>query len=62
MTDPFLDPFLTDPFPSWLESVGITHAPLTPGKHTFALHAVNTQSAFGAFFEYNNTWTVTVGH
>jgi hypothetical protein len=45
----------------WMESVGITHAPLTPGKHTFALHAVNTQPAFGFFFsEYNNTWTVTV--
>ena len=47
----------------WMESIGITHAPLTPGKHTFALHAVNTQPAFGGFFsEYNNTWTVTVGH
>jgi hypothetical protein len=46
----------------WMESVGITHAPLTPGKHTFTLHAVNTQPAFGGFFsEYNNTWTVTVG-
>ena len=31
-----------------------------PGTHTFALHAKNTQPAFGRFFEYNNTWTVTV--
>jgi hypothetical protein len=45
----------------WMESVGITHAPLTPGTHTFVLHARNTQAAFGGFFsEYNNTWTVTV--
>ena len=47
----------------WMESIGITHAPLTPGKHTFALDAVNTEPAFGFFFsEYHNTWTVTVGH
>jgi hypothetical protein len=44
----------------WMQSVGITHAPLTPGKHTFALHVMNTQPAFGFFSEYNNTWTVTV--
>jgi len=44
----------------WMESVGITHAPLTPGKHTLALHVANTQPAFGLFSEYNNTWTVTV--
>jgi hypothetical protein len=44
----------------WFQGIGITHAPLTPGTHTFALHAKNTQVAFGAFFEYNNTWTVTV--
>jgi hypothetical protein len=45
----------------WMESIGITHAPLTPGTHTFALHAVNTQAVFGGFFSaYNNTWTVTV--
>jgi hypothetical protein len=24
------------------------------------LDAVNTQPAFGGFFEYHNTWTVTV--
>jgi hypothetical protein len=47
----------------WMESIGITHAPLTPGTHTFALDAVNTEPAFGFFFsEYHNTWTVTVGH
>jgi hypothetical protein len=44
----------------WFQSIGITHAPLKPGTHTFALHAKNTQAAFGLFFEYNNTWTVTV--
>jgi len=45
----------------WMQSIGITHAPLTPGTHTFALHAGNTQAVFGGFFsEYNNTWTVTV--
>ena len=47
----------------WMESIGITHAPLTPGTHTFNLDAVNTEPAFGFFFsEYHNTWTVTVGH
>jgi hypothetical protein len=47
----------------WMESIGITHAPLAPGQHTFALDAVNTEPAFGFFFsEYHNTWTVTVGH
>jgi len=43
----------------WFQGIGITHAPLRPGTHTFALHAKNTQAAFGGFFEYNNTWTVT---
>jgi hypothetical protein len=44
-----------------MQSVGITHAPLTPGTHTFVLHARNTQPVFGGLFsEYNNTWTVTV--
>jgi hypothetical protein len=44
----------------WFQGVGVTHAPLTPGTHTFVLHAKNTQAAFGLIFEYNNTWTVTV--
>jgi hypothetical protein len=44
----------------WFQGIGITHKPLRPGTHTFALHAINTQAAFGSFFEYNNTWTVTV--
>jgi hypothetical protein len=44
----------------WFRGIGITHKPLRPGTHTFALHAKNTQAAFGVFFEYNNTWTVTV--
>ena len=42
----------------WFQGIGITHPPLTPGTHTFALHAKNTQAAFGSFFEYNNTWPV----
>ena len=48
----------------WFEGIGIVHHPLTPGKHTFKLHAKNTQPAFGAIFEYNNTWNITVnpGH
>jgi hypothetical protein len=44
----------------WFQGIGITHAPLKPGTHTFALHAKNNEPAFGLFFEYNNTWTVTV--
>jgi hypothetical protein len=45
----------------WSQNIGITHPPLTPGTHTFVLHARNTQAVFGGFFsEYNNTWTVTV--
>ena len=44
----------------WFQGIDITHAPLRPGTHTFALHAKNTQAAFGSFFEYNNTWTVKV--
>jgi hypothetical protein len=55
-------PINSPPYDSviWLQGIGITHAPLKPGTHTFALHAINTQAAFGGFFEYNNTWTVTV--
>jgi hypothetical protein len=50
------------PFASiiWFQGIGIAHAPLAPGIHTFALHAKNTQTAFGGISEYNNTWTVTV--
>jgi hypothetical protein len=44
----------------WFQGIGITHVPLKPGTHTFALHAKNTQTAFGGIFEYNNAWTVTV--
>jgi len=54
-------PINSPPYASviWFQGIGILHAPLTPGTHTFALHAKNTQPAFGGFFEYNNTWTVT---
>ena len=54
-------PINSPPYDSviWFQGIGITHTPLTPGTHTFALRAKNTQAAFGGFFEYNNTWTVT---
>jgi len=50
------------PFSSfiWFQGIGIVHEPLSVGTHTFKLDAVNTQLAFGAFFEYHNTWMVTV--
>jgi hypothetical protein len=44
----------------WFQGIGITHKPLKPGTHTFALHVKNTEAAFGLFLEFNNTWTVTV--
>lgn len=47
-----------------LQSIGITHAPLSPGRHTMALDAVNTQALppqyGGGFAEYHNTWDITV--
>jgi len=46
----------------WFQGIGIAHHPLSVGTHTFKLDAVNTQPAFGGFFEYHNTWTVTVQH
>jgi hypothetical protein len=60
--DPAISIFDFPPIDSviWFQGIGITHAPLKPGIHTFALRAINTQAAFGGFFEYNNTWTVTV--
>ena len=55
-------PINSPPYDSviWFQGIGIMHPPLTPGTHTFALHAKNTQAAFGSFFEYNNTWMVKV--
>jgi hypothetical protein len=44
----------------WYETVGILEPPLPPGAHTLELHAVNTEPAFGTFFEYQNTWELTV--
>jgi hypothetical protein len=44
----------------WFQGIGIVYQPLSVGTHTFQLDAVNTQPAFGGFFEYHNTWTVTV--
>jgi len=44
----------------WFQGVGIVYHPLSVGTHTLQLDAVNTQPAFGSFFEYHNTWTVTV--
>ena len=46
----------------WFQGIGIAHHPLSVGTHTLKLDAVNTQPAFGGFFEYHNTWTVTVKH
>jgi hypothetical protein len=47
---------------SYLQGIGIVHAPLSPGSHTFHLDAKNTDSddIFGLVFEYHNTWHVTV--
>ena len=42
----------------WFQGIGIVHPPLSVGTHTLQLDAVNTQAAFGSFFEYHNTWTV----
>jgi len=60
--DPVIPIFDFPPVDSviWFQGIGITHAPLMPGTHKFALHAKNTQTAFGLIFEYNNTWMVTV--
>lgn len=44
----------------WFEGIGLTHAPLTPGKHTMTLDAKNTEPAFGGIAEYHNTWNLTV--
>jgi hypothetical protein len=44
----------------WFQGISIVHHPLSVGTHTFQLDAVNTEPAFGGFFEYHNTWTVTV--
>ena len=43
----------------WFQGISLVHHPLSVGTHTFKLDAVNTQPAFGGFFEYHNTWTVT---
>jgi hypothetical protein len=44
----------------WFQGIAIVYHPLSVGTHTLQLDAVNTQPAFGGFFEYHNTWTVTV--
>ena len=47
-----------------LQCIGLTHAPLPPGKHTMTLDAVNTRvlppQYGGGFADYHNTWDVTV--
>jgi hypothetical protein len=47
-----------------LQSIGLTHTPLPPGKHTMTLHAANTQALppqyGGGFLEFNNTWNIIV--
>lgn len=46
------------------QCIGLTHAPLSPGKHTMTLDAVNTQALppeyGGGLVEYHNTWDITV--
>ncbi len=44
----------------WFEGISIVHGPLSPGMHTLKLDAINTQPAFGGFFEYHNTWRINV--
>jgi len=44
----------------WHQGIGTVHSAFSPGTHTIKLDAKNTQAAFGSFFEYHNTWTVTV--
>ena len=44
----------------WFQGIAIVYHPLSVGTHTLQLDAVNTQPAFGGFFEYHNTWTVAV--
>ena len=46
----------------FFQGVSVLHGPLAVGTHTLKLDAVNTQPAFGGFFEYHNTWTVHVQH
>jgi hypothetical protein len=53
----------------WLQGIGVVHPPLSRawvGQHTITLDVVNTLpvvDGFGNeyFFEYHNTWNVTVG-
>jgi hypothetical protein len=44
----------------WFQGISLVYHPLSVGTHTLELDAVNTQPAFGGFFEYHNTWTITV--
>lgn len=44
----------------WFQGISLVYHPLSVGTHTLQLDAVNTQPAFGGFFEYHNTWTITV--
>jgi hypothetical protein len=48
----------------WFEAISVTHAPLTPGKHTLTLDVVNTQALppnfGGGYSEFHNTWNITV--
>lgn len=44
----------------FFQGISILHGPLGVGTHTLRLDAVNTEPAFGGFFEYHNTWTVHV--
>src|SRR5207249_9974399 len=44
----------------WFEGIGIVHTGLESGTHKLKLDAKNTQPAFGAIFDYHNTWIVHV--
>ncbi len=54
--------FAQPPFESliWYQGIGLVHGPLGPGQHTLELDAVNTEPAFGNYYEYHNTWRLTV--
>jgi hypothetical protein len=47
---------------TFLQGIGITHAPLTPGNHVMKMDVKNTDTAdfFGITLEFHNTWNLTV--
>jgi hypothetical protein len=56
-------PYASPPYVSFVyfQGVGVLYPGLSPGKHTLKLDAKNTESIYGQYFyEYHNTWNVTV--